>query len=444
MKLSLAQVLAALPPLTVPLVESLIAAAESHEVAIHLVGGPVRDLLLERPIRDVDVVVEPRGPFGAAELANAAAPKGAEVRVHDRFGTVRLSTSEVSIDVATARREHYRHPGALPRVEPGTLEQDLRRRDFSVNALALPLRSRGRFAVLDPVRGQADLVARVLRVLHDRSFHDDPTRALRAARLGPRLGFRLARSSRSVLRDALRDGAFGRVSGDRHRRELEKLFDDAARGLDPARALRQIQEWDVLPALEPGLVLPRESIAPLRRLGRAIATPPWRATRFRPWAAGLAVWLAPLPKSLRRRTLGRLSVRGELSGRILEFPTTTLGLVAPLAEARGRGAVDALLSGVDEEQLHALHAWAPTPVRRRIVRWAAEDRTRSSPVRGDDLTEMNLSGPDVGRALARIRSAFLDGAVANREEALALAREVSQQRSPGRRKRPRSKPGRRP
>ena len=262
MNLSAAEVLRALPPATVPLVESLIATAESHRVSLHLVGGPVRDLLLARPIRDVDVVVEPRGRFGAAELAKAAAPRDAVVQVYDRFGTVRLSTPEASVDVATARREHYRHAAALPKVEPGSLEEDLLRRDFSVNALALPLRSRGRSELLDPLGGQSDIERRVLRVLHARSFHDDPTRALRAGRLAPRLGFHLARGSRSLLREALRDGAFETVSGDRVRREFGKLFDDAARDLDPAQALRQLLQWGVLSALDPGLELPPEAVAP--------------------------------------------------------------------------------------------------------------------------------------------------------------------------------------
>ena len=158
------------------------------------------------------------------------------------------------------------------------------------------------------------------------------------------------------------------------------------------------------------------------------------------------MWLAPLPANLRKRVLERLSVRGEARQRIAGFPTQTLVLLEPLAKARGRGAVDALLLGVDEEQLHALHAWAATPVRRRIVRWAAEDRTRRSPVTGNDLTGIGISGPAVGRALARIRVGFLDGAVANREEGLALAREISHQRNPGRgkaRKRPTGKAGKR-
>jgi hypothetical protein len=120
-----------------------------------------------------------------------------------------------------------------------------------------------------------------------------------------------------------------------------------------------------------------------------------------------------------------------------------LKLLEPLAATRGRGAVDALLFGIHEEELHALHAWAPTSVRRRIVRWAAEDRNRRLPVTGNDLTGIGLSGPAVGRAIRAIRAAFLDGAVANREEALALAREVSRQRrAKSKKRRSRSKTGR--
>ncbi len=424
------EILASLPPETVPLVQAFVRRASEQEASLYLVGGPVRDLLIGRPVRDVDLLFEPKGRLDAERLARLAAPRRARVEVYDRFGTVRVSTPEASLDLATARTEEYRHPGALPKVEPGTLEEDLARRDFSVNALALPLvRGRAAVDVIDPFGGVEDLARKRLHVLHDRSFHDDPTRALRAARLGPRLGLFLSRRSRGFLRDALRDGAFGAVSGDRLRREFEKLFDDAVRGLDPVDALRKLDEWHVLTVLEPGLGLPPEAAAPVRRLGRSFAEPPWRGPRFRLGAAGLAVWLAPLPSSLRRRVLERLSVRGEWTDRLAGFPSGPKALVGVLAAARGRGAVDALLSGIHEEELYALHAWAPTPVRRRIVRWAAEDRSRRAPVSGNDLTAIGLSGPAVGHALASIRQAFLDGAVANREEALALAHEVARPRA---------------
>jgi tRNA nucleotidyltransferase (CCA-adding enzyme) len=422
-----AEVLKRLPDASAVLARRVIEAADAGGLAVYLVGGPVRDLLLGRSVRDVDLVVEPRDGQDAETLARAAAPEGAEIVAHDRFGTVRIDGSEASLDLATVRSETYDHDGALPSVGAGGLEDDLVRRDFSVNALALPLSrvARVRHAgIVEVGGGLEDLKRGRLRVLHPRSFHDDPTRALRAARLGPRLGFSLTRGSRTALRNALRDGAFSRVSGDRYRRELVKLFDDAAQGLDPARALRLLDEWHVLAALEPGLAFPREAGSPVRRVGRAIELPPWRSPRWRPWMTGLMVWLAPLAAALRRRALRRFAVRGAVADRIASIPRQRERILRAVERARGRGAVDALLHDLPEEELHAIHAWAEPAVRRRIVRFAGEDRVRRLPVTGADLTARGLAGPEVGRALARIRAAFLDGALSTSEEALGLAEEV--------------------
>jgi tRNA nucleotidyltransferase (CCA-adding enzyme) len=455
-ELSLEEVLRALPPESLALVESIVEQAVRRGVRLYLVGGPVRDLLLGREIRDVDLIAERIGPADdavgsdgeqvvvggegtapvarsvAAELAEALASEDVRVVEHGRFGTVRIEGPDVTVDVASVRSERYERPGALPSVAPGTLEDDLRRRDFSVNALAIELRGDDRGAqlpVIDGANGLGDLEAGKLRILHDRSFHDDPTRALRAARLAPRLGFGLTRGTRSALRGAIRDGAFGAVSGERLRREIQKCFTDCALGLDPAAALRALADWHVLPALEPGLGMPRESAAPLRRLGRSIADPPWRGGRTRPWISGLALWLGPQPRALRRRTLERFSVRGDQQARIVGFQSSGEKRLGALADARGRGAVDALLSPVDEDELFALHALAAPAVRRRIVRWAAEDRGRRMPIGGADLTAMGLEGPAVGRVLGRVRSAFLDGEVANREEAVALAEELARRKA---------------
>jgi tRNA nucleotidyltransferase (CCA-adding enzyme) len=441
-----AEVLGAVPEHAAALVRSVLKEADARRLAVYLVGGPVRDLLLGREVADVDLIVAERDGTRAADLARALATADLRVSAHDRFGTVSMQRGEVTVDLATVRRETYSHDGALPTVEAGTLEEDLRRRDFTVNALALPLSdaARSRHAgIVDFDEGIADLEQRRLRVLHPRSFHDDPTRALRASRLGPRLGFTLSRGSRSALRDALRDGAFGRVSGDRLRREIVKLFDDSVRGLDPSRALRLLSEWHVLGALEPGLTLERDGVAPLRRLGRSIETPPWRCGRWRPWVSGLALWLAPTPRNLRRRVLQRFSVRGKAAKRIDTFAKARDGWLRELEPARGRGAIDAALRQLDEEDLHALFATATPALRRRIARYAAEDRSRRAPVTGDDLMAVGLEGPAVGRALARIRAAYLDGAVNDREEALALAQELLRRRGtakpkPGRRKAPRA------
>ncbi len=423
-----ASLLRALPEASRPLVEAVLAEAERCDVGVLLVGGPVRDWLLGRPLRDVDLIVEPERGVGALELARAAAAPEVRIVAHDRFGTVRLEAPDTVVDLATVRTETYERPGALPTVAPGSVEQDLQRRDFSVNALAVPLSSaarRSRPGVVDAGSGLEDLEAGVLRVFHARSFHDDPTRALRAARLAPRLGFSLTRGSLRALRSALRDGAFGAVSGERFRAEFEKLFADAVQGLDPARALRLLAGWHVLPALEPGLGLATEAGAPLRRLGRAVAEPPWRPLRLRPWVAGLMVWLAPTDASVRRRSLRRLAVRGEVARAVEGFPKTRDGLLRKLGRARGRGAADAALRGTDDELLLALLASAPPNLRRRIERFAREDRFAELSVSGDDLVAIGLRGPAVGRALARLRAAYLDRRLRTRDEALALARELA-------------------
>jgi len=208
---SRAAVLRAMPAPAAALTQALLDAADARDLRVHLVGGPVRDLLLGRPVRDVDLVVEDAARGAALGLAHAAAPEAARVTAHERFGTVSLDTGEARIDLATARSESYAHDGALPSVGEGSLEEDLRRRDFSVNALALPLSRAARAAhpaIVDVEGGLDDLATRRLRILHPRSFHDDPTRAWRAARFAARLGFKLDRGSRAALRSALRDGAF--------------------------------------------------------------------------------------------------------------------------------------------------------------------------------------------------------------------------------------------
>jgi tRNA nucleotidyltransferase (CCA-adding enzyme) len=410
-------------------------AADDANVTLYWVGGPVRDALLGRSVTDIDLLVAGAGdqPMGVLQkLARSVVGADAPLRENARFFTLSFVVDDLRVDVAALRNEHYEGMGALPKVEVGTLEQDLLRRDFTVNALAVPLISTEADgeesiadSVIDLVEGCADLEARTLRVLHPRSFHDDPTRALRAARFAARLEFKLARTTRTQLRDAIRDGAFGGVSGDRLRREFEKLFAETAKGVDPAAALKRLDDWHVLGALEPGLELRREARAPLRRLGQALADPPWRPRNHRPWVSGLCVWLRPLGPALRKRSVQRLSVRGEVAERIVNFDRTLRRATKSLEGTRGRGAADRVLSTLDEDQLFAFYASCSAPLRRRVIRWAAEDRERRLPITGRDLSAAGFEGPLLGDALARVRAAYLDGEVANREEAMALAREIA-------------------
>lgn len=186
-----------------------------------LVGGPVRDVLLGRTAIDIDLTLED----GSSTLARALARRiDGRVRSHPQFLTYKVTAEGFpDIDIATARKERYRQPGALPAVTAGRLRDDLLRRDFSINAIALDLLEE---TLHDPVGGKRDVEQKVVRVLHDRSFIDDPTRIFRAIRLATRLGFEIEPHTAALMESAIESGAFATVSRERLWRELFLAMDE--------------------------------------------------------------------------------------------------------------------------------------------------------------------------------------------------------------------------
>jgi tRNA nucleotidyltransferase (CCA-adding enzyme) len=420
-RISAAAALRALPASVRPLVRRIAERGETLGIGVHLVGGPVRDLLLARPLVDVDLLVEVRDgrqASPAATLARRAARAGERSVAHPRFGTAQLIGAGGSVDLAVARSEIYAKPGALPSVAPGTLEQDLARRDFSVNALAIPLNGvarKGRPALVDPHGGRLDLAARRLRILHAGSFHDDPTRALRAARFASRLGFRLEAGSRRALGTAIAARAFDAVSGDRFRAEFSRAFRDAE--ADLATTLALLDRWHVLPTLAAGLGPGRRSA--LRRLRTLLDDSSLAAE---PLLTGLMVWLAPQAVPVRRRLVKRLSLAGRPAARVLALPSVARRLERWLSRPAPRSADDVRLAPVPHEERLACAAAASAAVRARILAHAARAQNLELPLDGRDLVALGLQGPAVGRALARLRAAVLDGDVRSRAEALAWVR----------------------
>jgi hypothetical protein len=202
-------------------VEIVREAAGELSTIVWLVGGPVRDLLLGREVIDLDFVVESGAGLLAEEVARRT---GGRARIHEPFLATRVVLSpDPAIDILTARTERYRHPGALPEIEPAGIEEDLWRRDFSVNAMALELDGG---SIVDPAGGIADLERRRIRVLHAESFRDDPTRILRALRLAARLGFSIESETGALLAEAVSQGSLGYVSGQRLWREIALAFEE--------------------------------------------------------------------------------------------------------------------------------------------------------------------------------------------------------------------------
>ena len=229
----------------VPGMERLLPALEGLEPA-YLVGGAVRDLLRGAVPNDIDIAVE----GDARSVARAVAKRlGSDAREYERFGTATVETPATSYNFATTREEVYDSPGELPRVAPAPLADDLRRRDFSINAMAVGLTGDDLGHLYDPTGGLADMEARLVRVLHERSFLDDPTRLLRAVRYAVRLGFALDPETERLAREATAGDALSTVSGTRIRDELMDLLGE----LDAPAAIRSMRDLEIHSALHPEL-----------------------------------------------------------------------------------------------------------------------------------------------------------------------------------------------
>jgi tRNA nucleotidyltransferase (CCA-adding enzyme) len=219
-------------------------AAEQQQLRLYLVGGAVRDMLLERVTFDIDMVVE----GDAIKLAQTIdAFLQAKVTVHPRFGTANLKWGSRSADFATARAETYAQPGALPTVKPGTIKDDLARRDFTINAMAIELNPSHFGELIDPFGGRQDLKKRLVRALHEKSFIDDATRIWRALRYEQRLDFNIEPATRLLIKRDIVN--LKTISGDRLRHELELVLKEEL----PEKALRRAYEIDALAKLHPAL-----------------------------------------------------------------------------------------------------------------------------------------------------------------------------------------------
>jgi len=409
--------LAALGPRLRGLVGQARALAREKRVPLFLVGGAVRDLLLGRKVSDVDLVVE----GDAAAFANALAARcSGQARLHGRFGTAAVVLLDgTAVDVAAARRESYAAPGALPRVAPAGIQEDLRRRDFTVNAMALELAPSPHPRLLDPEGGRADLARGRLAILHARSAFDDPTRAFRAVRYANRLGFRIAPGTRRAIAAALAGGAFEAVSGDRLRRELERIFAEPGR----AAAVRLLVRLGLDAALGAKLPADAAALARLRRAERIAGE--WREAQG--WLSYLLVWAAGSTPRRLSRLADRLAIAGSAGERLRAWAATRRR-IPRLAAARLPSARRRILEGLSPAEVLAVAAELPAAKVADVLA-AARGRTLLR-IQGRDLVEAGVApGPAVGRALEAARAAREDGLIAESEElAFALRRAAARSR----------------
>ncbi|MGC2061757.1 MAG: CBS domain-containing protein [Thermodesulfovibrionales bacterium] len=221
--------------------------AEEMGYTVYLVGGSVRDLLLREENLDIDIVVEGDGILFARSLGEKLQ---GTLRTHEKFGTATISLGQRKIDVATARTEYYEFPAALPTVETSSIKKDLYRRDFTINTLAIRLNRKDFGQLIDFFGGQRDLREKTIRVLHNLSFVEDPTRAFRAIRFSERFGFKLSKHTENLIKSAIQMHLFEKLSGSRLYEELILAF----RETNPVRTLNRLSEFNLLKVIHPELL----------------------------------------------------------------------------------------------------------------------------------------------------------------------------------------------
>jgi tRNA nucleotidyltransferase (CCA-adding enzyme) len=422
---------------------------------VYFVGGIVRDLLLGQPLMDVDIVVEGH----AITLGKALAQRlGGEIHTHSRFGTVkwtlpvdlweeletrneklemRNGLAEIAnrasrithresqhlpdfIDLVTARTEFYEHPTALPLVERSSIKQDLHRRDFTINTLAIRLDPQRWGELLDFYGGKADLDDGVIRVLHSLSFIDDPTRILRAARFEARLGFHLDLQSESLIANAL--PMLDRITGGRIRHELDLIFREAK----PEAALDRLQALGALAHIDPELVSDAWLHERFARLRQPENQALWDIGAVHPASHDetheleffyWALFLYRLPAEAVERLIKRLLIPRRISSGLRALPL--LRQTLPKLETLERPSqIVALLEPLPDALLPL--AWLASDnstIKARLERYTREWRHVQCEITGKDLKKLGLSpGPVYRHIFEALRAARLDGEIATRDE----------------------------
>jgi tRNA nucleotidyltransferase (CCA-adding enzyme) len=401
--------------------------AEERRMALYIVGGFVRDLLLGLESADFDLVVEGDAIRLAEDLAREF---GGRVVSHRRFGTAKwhlrpghpglvsallpagVQELPPRLDLVTARTEFYTHPSALPSVERGSIKLDLHRRDFTLNTLALRLDGPHYGQLLDPWGGGRDLQERLIRVLHSLSFVEDPTRILRAVRLEQRLDFRIEPRTMEFLLQAR--PLLDRVSGERIRNELELMF----REPKAEATFERLQSLDLLQAIHPALRWDRSTAEAWRRVSgfhtphewKVGASPDEDTLRY-------AVWLAGRPPE----EAGAAAMRLRMSRHDLRAVEETARLAQQLPQVAEKfgspSAISAWLEGFHEHSLAAATLVLSSASGRLVERYLAEWRHIHPTTGGEHLRQHGLpAGPAYARILERLRAARIDGEVRSDDE----------------------------
>ncbi len=415
-----------LPAQVVQILQGMGSVGESLGVSVFAVGGFVRDLLLGKPNLDIDIVIEGDGIAFAQAFAQE---NSCRVRAHHKFGTAVLVFPDgFKVDVASARMEYYLEPGALPTVEHASIRLDLYRRDFTINTLAVALNGRHYGEVLDYFGAQRDLQEKAIRVLHNLSFVEDPTRVFRAIRFEQRLGFHLGKHSEYLLRSAVRMGFVDRVGGPRLFNELVIILKEN----DPRPALARMAELDLLKYLHPLLGFDARTSIHFEAASRAIH---WYDLLYtgEPCEAWMVYFLC-LTATLDGDAVAGITERLSIPGRYQDIlgPQRLAGraLLRRLERRRNRTSnplpseLHAWFHPLATEVLLALLALTESEaIKRWISLYFTQLREVAPLLDGNDLRALGLPpGPQYKEVLQALREGRLNGKLVTREDEMQLVR----------------------
>lgn len=400
---------------------------EAQGQAVHAVGGFVRDLLLARGAErspDLDLVVEGDGIAFGRRLAEET---GGQLVVHASFGSASLEggttpdgTRIGRVDIATARRERYSMPGALPEVTPAGIDEDLGRRDFAVNAMSVALSPSAWGRLLDPHGGQRDLEARRLRILHPLSFVEDPTRIFRAARYAARLGLEPDAAFMRALDLACKLGRYPALSGQRLHAELELVMNEP----EPWKALGLLLGWGALRIWDPGYRLTRRSRGRLQAARTFAAWARGAGVAFDAGELALTALLFDQSRPTAERCLRRLAVAGVQAAQIDTAGARALARRVAAKALRRPSQVAEALRPAREATLAGAWLCGGRRARGRIE-WFLEQGRGARPLSsGDDVVAAGVPrGPQVAQALGALRDLKLDGRVRTKDDERAAVGE---------------------
>ncbi len=417
-----------LPAKLLALVKQAGALAHTLGFEAYVVGGFVRDLLLNRKNLDVDFVVEGDGVAFAAALAKEL---GGRVKSHLKFKTaVIILPGGQRLDVATARLEYYEYPAALPVVELSSIKMDLYRRDFTVNALAVHIGPQTFGRLVDFFNAQRDIKDRVIRVLHSLSFVEDPTRILRAIRFEQRFQFRIGAQTERLIRNAVTNNFIHKLSGARVFHEMRSVMEDD----NPLACIQRMQELKVLPAIHPLLALDQQKEAVLAEVDRVIT---WYQLLYvdpKPeiWRIYFLALCAGLEDEQLDLVTKRLGFAPHHARGIMTMRHEIRDTVGKIYEWEYRQALPSelyfLLKDMALEGVLYLMARNPKEaIRRAISLFLTTMRDQRIEVSGKDLMLLGIPpGPIYGEILRHVMTARLDGRADCRSEQLEMVKRLAE------------------